>query len=163
MGLALARYAPTRHCHHCGRTQLLECRVGEAYAGLAQLMPFNHSRTQGHRPAKEAVAEAGARGAQSAAASGPQWLRRRRASASASTTASASTSADEEEAVAEVWVRETKPLRKPATGWGFADYPVALPIYGDRRAFERRLNASGLGNATADGTGRAQRSVRSVA
>ena len=52
-----------------------------------------------------------------------------------------------------MWVREVKPLRKPPEGWSFAEpgrYPVAEPVYGDRRAFERRLNASTSGvNASA--------------
>ena len=46
-----------------------------------------------------------------------------------------------------------KPLRKPAEGWAFADparFPVAEPAYGDRRAFERRLNASTIVNASAE-------------
>ena len=52
------------------------------------------------------------------------------------------------------WVRRVSPLRKPEGGWGFADptaYPVAEPVYGDRRAFERRLNATL--NATLDDGG----------
>ena len=164
---ALRPYAPTRHCHRCGRTQLLEVSVGEAYAGLAQLMPLNHSLTQGHRPAKEATAEA-ARGARSPVAPG----RRRRQPESHSAVegrrraaAAAAAAAAEEAAVSKVWVRATRPLRKPSTGWGFADYRTAAhPVYGDRRAFERRLNASSAGNATAtsDGTGTGQRSGRSA-
>ena len=160
--VAVRPYAPTRHCHHCGRTQLLEVSVGEAFAGLAQLFPLNHSLAQGHRPAREAAAEA-VRGAHSPVAPGRRRRQpgrhsavegRRRAAAAVAAVAAA------EEALSGVWVRETRPLRKPATGWGFADYPAARPVYGDRRAFERRLNASGAGlagNATADGTGSGQR------
>ena len=164
---ALRPYAPTRHCHRCGRTQLLEVSVGEAYAGLAQLMPLNHSLTQGHRPVREATAEA-TRGARSPVAPG----RRRRQPESHSAVegrrraaAAAAAAAAEEAAVSKVWVRATRPLRKPSTGWGFADYRTAAhPVYGDRRAFERRLNASSAGNATAtsDGTGTGQRSGRSA-
>ena len=43
------------------------------------------------------------------------------------------------------WVRKFAPLRKPEGGWQFADptrYPVAEPVYGDRKSYERRLNAS---------------------
>ena len=160
----MSRYAPTRHCHHCGRTQLLEVSVGEAFAGLAQLYPLNHSLAQGRRPAREATAEA-ARGARSAAAPGRRRRQPERHSAVQGrrrAAAAAAAAAAEEAALSGVWVRETRPLRKPATGWGFAGYPAAHPIYGDRRAFERRLNASGAGagvpgNATADGTGPGQR------
>jgi len=41
------------------------------------------------------------------------------------------------------WIREAKPLRKPGGGWAFSD-PLRFPLapeamYGDRRAYERRL------------------------
>ena len=136
--------------------------MGEAFAGAAQLLPFSHSLAQGRRPASAESAEA-PRVTHSGMAPGRRRRQpgrhsadeaRRRAAAAAAATAA------EERALSGIWVRETKPLRKPATGWGFAGLPAAQPVYGDRRAFERRLNASvaGLaGNATADGTGLGQR------
>ena len=55
------------------------------------------------------------------------------------------------------WVRKVSPLRKPEGGWQFADptrYPVADPVYGDRKSYERRLNASRAeANQTTTATG----------
>ena len=49
------------------------------------------------------------------------------------------------------WLRESSPLRKPKSGWAFSD-PLRFPLapeaathteatYGDRRAYERRLES----------------------
>uniref|UniRef100_A0A7S0JHL1 Uncharacterized protein n=1 Tax=Calcidiscus leptoporus TaxID=127549 RepID=A0A7S0JHL1_9EUKA len=34
-------HAPNRRCHHCGRSELLFCKVGEAAAELALITPFS--------------------------------------------------------------------------------------------------------------------------
>ena len=136
--------------------------MGEAFAGAAQLLPFSHSLAQGRRPARAESAEA-PRVRHSGMAPGRRRRQPGRHSADEArrrAAAAAAAAAAEERALSGIWVRETKPLRKPATGWGFAGLPAAQPVYGDRRAFERRLNASVAGlavNATADGTGLGQR------
>ena len=134
--------------------------MGEAFAGAAQLLPFSHSLAQGRRPARAESAEA-PRVTHSGMAPGRRRRQPGRHSADqARRRAAAAAAAAEERALSGIWVRETKPLRKPATGWGFAGLPAAQPVYGDRRAFERRLNASVAGlaaNATADGTSLGQR------
>ena len=136
--------------------------MGEAFAGAAQLLPFSHSLAQGRRPASAESAEA-PRVTHSGMAPGRRRRQPGRHSADEArrrAAAAAAAAAAEERALSGIWVRETKPLRKPATGWGFAGLPAAQPVYGDRRAFERRLNASVAGlaaNETADGTGLGQR------
>ena len=104
-------------------------------------MPLNHSLAQG-RKAEEPEAPKGRASHRTAPLPRPgrRWWRRR----------NAETQAQEPEPL---WVREVRPLRKPAEGWAFADparFPVAEPAYGDRRAFERRLNASTIVNASAE-------------
>ena len=133
--------------------------MGEAFAGAAQLFPFSHSLAQGRRPASAESAEA-PRVTHSGMAPGRRRRQPGRHSADEARRRAAAAAAAEERALSGIWVRETKPLRKPATGWGFAGLPAAQPVYGDRRAFERRLNASVAGlaaNETADVTGLGQR------
>ena len=133
--------------------------MGEAFAGAAQLLPFSHSLAQGRRPARAESAEA-PRVTHSGMAPGRRRRQPGRHSADEARRRAAAAAAAEERALSGIWVRETKPLRKPATGWGFAGLPAAQPVYGDRRAFERRLNASVAGlaaNETAGGTGLGQR------
>ena len=53
------------------------------------------------------------------------------------------------------WIREATPLRKPKAGWAFSD-PLRFPLapeatYGDRRAYERRLERTEEGGESKNG------------
>ena len=162
----LRSYAPTRYCHECGRTKLAEVQVGHRHRSAA-LCRGSRTRRTSLSPRSILRRCLYSHSSPSPCAhvhTPPSDPRTIFPPQVGEAFVGLSLLAPYDESLARglgnetgAWVRKVSPLRKPEGGWQFADptrYPVADPVYGDRKSYERRLNASRAeANQTTTATG----------